>query len=80
MRDVDAIKLVSKEKADELYESFVVCAYCKTPFKECDTIIPGKGLVIGETDVKEYRNSFWHSGCILDYQQEYKYNGRYYLS
>lgn len=72
MKGVNTIRLVSEEKADELYELLVVCAYCKTPFKECDTVIPCEGLVIGETDVREYRNLFWHSGCILDYQKEHK--------
>jgi hypothetical protein len=72
MKDINTIKLVNKEKENELCESLVVCAYCKTPFKECDTITPDKGLVIGGTDVKEYKNLFWHHGCILDYQQIYK--------
>ena len=69
MKDIGTVKLVSEKKAEELYESLAVCAYCKTPFKECDTIIPGKGLVIGETDVRKHKNLFWHLGCISDYQK-----------
>ena len=64
------MKTVSEEKADQLYDSLITCAYCKTPFKECDTIIPGKGLIIGEVDVVEYKNLFWHHGCISDYKKD----------
>ncbi len=62
------IKTVSEAKAEQLYNSLKVCAYCKTPFKECDTIIPGKGIIIGEFDVVKYKNLFWHYGCVFDYQ------------
>ena len=66
------IKSISEEMKDKLYDSLAVCAYCKSPFTECDTIIPDKGIVVGEVDVVEYKNLFWHSGCILDYQKEDK--------
>ncbi|MCU0652089.1 MAG: hypothetical protein MUC39_04015 [Candidatus Omnitrophica bacterium] len=64
------IKSISEEVKDKLYDSLEVCAYCKTPFKECDTIIPGKGIVVGEVDVVKYKNLFWHHGCIADYKKD----------
>lgn len=70
MIDKNLIKTVTEEKAEELYNSLTFCAYCKTPFKECDTIIPGKGLMLGEVDVVEYKRRFWHSGCVFDYRKE----------
>jgi len=66
----DGIKKIKEEKAEELYHSLALCNYCKEPFKECDTIIPGKGLILGETDVVKYKNRFWHQGCILDFKKE----------
>jgi hypothetical protein len=63
------IGIVRKQEAWELYNSLDVCTYCKAPFKECDTIIPGKGVVFGEMDVVEYENRFWHYGCIFDYEK-----------
>jgi hypothetical protein len=46
MKSYCIIKSVSEEKADQLYDSVSVCHYCKSPFKECDTIIPGIGRPI----------------------------------
>ena len=66
------IKDVTEEKADELYHFLEVCHYCKEPFKECDTLIPGKGLIIGNMDVVEYKKLFWHYGCIFDHEKEDK--------
>lgn len=60
------IESVGEEKAERLYNELALCAYCKEPFKECDTVIPGKGVIIGETDVVEYKNHFWHYGCVFD--------------
>ena len=62
------IKFISEKKADKLYDSASVCFYCKTPFRECDTIIPGVGVVLGEVDVVQYKNHYWHYGCIDDYE------------
>lgn len=70
MKYSDIIKAVSERKTDQLYDSLAVCAYCKTPFKECDTIIPGKGLIIGKFDVVKYKNLFWHYGCVFDYNKD----------
>ena len=47
-----------------------VCYYCGEPFKECDTFIPGIGVIIGEVDIKKYLNYYWHHGCIIDYKKE----------
>jgi hypothetical protein len=76
MRSSDIIKSVSEKNADQLYDSLSVCHYCKTPFKECDTIIPGKGLLTGEMDVVEYKNVFWHYGCIFDYKKDKELAGK----
>ena len=70
MMDNNDIKIVSDEKAEELYNSLVFCYYCRTPFKECNTIIPGKAVIIGEVDVVEHKSHFWHSGCIFDCKKE----------
>lgn len=47
-----------------------VCYYCGEPFRECDTFIPGIGVIIGEVDIKKYLNCYWHYGCINDYKKE----------
>ena len=60
------IEPVGEEKAERLYNRVALCAYCKEPFKECDTVIPGKGVIIGEMDVVKYKNRFWHHGCVFD--------------
>jgi hypothetical protein len=69
MKRFNNIKTVTEEKADELYNAIEVCHYCKEPFKECDTIIPGIGLIVGAMDLVEYNNFFWHHGCIFDYEK-----------
>jgi hypothetical protein len=51
-----------------------VCFFCDEPFKECDTIIPGVGLIIGCVDIKKYKNHYWHKGCIGDYKKELRFN------
>ncbi len=74
MSDHKRIKEVSEEKADQLVDALVRCAYCKEPFKECDTLIPGIGVVVGETDVVEHDGSYWHRGCVDDFEKD---NRRY---
>lgn len=66
MKKIYHVYKVSEEKADLLVDDLIFCAYCNEPFKECDTIIPGVGLILGETDVVRYNNKFWHNGCISD--------------
>ena len=63
------IRQISEEKAVSLVDNLVFCVYCNEPFKECDTIIPGVGVIIGETDVVKYQNKFWHSGCVIDFEK-----------
>ncbi len=63
------IKPVNEEKEEELYNSLVCCAYCGTPFKECDTLIQGRGIIVGEIDVVKYKNCYWHYGCVFDSQK-----------
>ena len=60
------IKIVNEAKVEELINSVACCSYCKTPFKDCDTVIPGQGVIIGEVNVFKYKNHFWHYGCIFD--------------
>lgn len=57
---------VSEEKAEKLIDRLIFCAYCKEPFKECDTVIPGVGIRVGDTDVWEFKKHYWHYGCIED--------------
>lgn len=66
------IKRVGKQFAERLVDDLVSCAfnYCNEPFKECDTIIPGRGIIIGEIDVVKYKHRFWHYGCVYDFERE----------
>ncbi len=47
-----------------------VCYYCGEPFKECDTIIPGVGVIIGDVDIKKYKKQYLHRGCIIDFKKK----------
>lgn len=69
MNRIKGIKRVSEKKGDELVDRLVCCFFCNEPFKECDTIIPGVGTIVGETDVKKYKGRYWHWGCIYDYEK-----------
>ena len=64
------IQSVSEEEADKLVDAFIYCNFCNEPFRECVTVIPGVGVIIGETDVKKYKNKFWHYGCIADFEKK----------
>jgi hypothetical protein len=55
---------------EELIDTDEVCFYCGSPFKECDTVIPGVGVIVGDVDVAEYFSHYWHSGCIDDWTKE----------
>ncbi|MBI5117308.1 hypothetical protein HZA56_12605 [Candidatus Poribacteria bacterium] len=66
----ERIEEVCEEKADELVDMLVRCTYCSEPFKECDTLTPGIGLTVGETDVAKYHGMYWHHGCVQDYEKE----------
>jgi len=57
---------LTEEEGDKLVDDLVTCWYCHEPFKECDTLIPGVGVMVGETDAVKYRKRFWHYGCIFD--------------
>ncbi len=59
-----------KTRIKGVLEENGICCYCGEPFKECDTIIPGVGVIVGETDMKKYQNNFWHRGCIYDFNKE----------
>jgi hypothetical protein len=63
------VRSVSEETADRLVDAFVCCAFCGEPFKECDTVILGVGVIVGETDVVEWRGRYWHEGCVADYNK-----------
>ena len=60
----------TQEEIDLLLEDGACCYCCHSPFKECDTVIPGIGVVIGETDVEKHNGLYWHAGCIADYYKE----------
>lgn len=72
MIDGKEIKVVSEKKAEDLYNSLTFCAYCDTSFKDCDTIIAGKGLMLGGMDVVGYKGHFWHYGCVFDHRKDNK--------
>ena len=55
---------------DELIDKDIACHYCGEPLKECDTIIPGVGVIPGEVDLEEFQGQYWHSGCIDDWLKE----------
>ena len=65
----DIIELEEVEK-DWLVDELATCYYCHEPFKECDTLIPGVGVIVGETDVVKYKYKFWHYGCIFDWHKD----------
>ena len=65
MNGARVIELTEQEQ-DRLVGQLETCHYCGEPFKECDTLIPGVGVIVGETDVVKYSNKFWHHGCIAD--------------
>jgi hypothetical protein len=67
---MDKIIRLEEVEQDWLVDELVTCFYCGEPFKECDTLIPGIGVVVGETDVVKYKNKFWHYGCIADWHKE----------
>lgn len=66
-KEIKGIIEFDEEYQDELVDQLKVCYYCGEPFKECDTIIPGTGVIVGETDVVKYKNRFWHHDCVDDW-------------
>lgn len=68
--DIKGLIELTEEEQDELVDECQTCNYCHEPFKECDTLIPGIGVVVGETDVVNYKNKFWHHGCVADWQKD----------
>lgn len=60
------VQKINEKKAERLIDNLIFCVYCNEPFKECDSVIPGIGVIVGETDVVKYHNTFWHRGCIVD--------------
>lgn len=74
MGDDDAyvrkIQLLTQREQDNLVDACEHCNYCGEPFKECDTLIPGFGIVAGEVNVVKYLGKFWHFGCIEEWHKE----------
>lgn len=70
MRNKNKIEKISTDSAEKIINRLVFCKYCNEPFKECDTVIPSIGVILGKIDVVKWRNNFWHSGCIQDYQKQ----------
>ena len=64
------VRLLTEKEEDDLVDDCECCHYCGEPFKECDTLIPGVGVVVGETDVVKYLGKHWHFGCICDWHKE----------
>ena len=73
--EINGVIELAEKYQDWLVDECEACHYCHEPFKECNTLIPGVGVIIGETDVARYKNKFWHHGCIKDWQKETRANG-----
>ena len=69
MKNYYKIQKVVRKKAEKLINTLVFCNYCNEPFKECDTVVPCVGVIIGEIDIVKHQNKFWHSGCIADFKK-----------
>ena len=65
----DSIIELEEVEQDWLVDELATCHCCAEPFKECDTLIPGVGVIVGETDVVKYKYKFWHHGCIEDWHK-----------
>ncbi len=69
MKRIRGIKKLPEWKEDELVDRLIFCFFCNEPFRECVTVIPGVGVIEGETDVRKYKTRYWHWGCIYDYEK-----------
>jgi hypothetical protein len=58
---IQSLKIVSRRD---------VCSYCAEPFKECDTLYSDGRFEVGEIDVIGFKESYYHTGCLLDYFRE----------
>ncbi|MDT8302175.1 MAG: hypothetical protein RQ760_11875 [Sedimentisphaerales bacterium] len=65
---IGIIELTEQEEGN-LVDDCETCWYCSEPFKECDTLLPGVGVIVGETDIVKYRKRYWHYGCIFDWRK-----------
>lgn len=63
---------LTEQEQERLIDKGEVCYYCREPFKECNRIVPGLGVVVGETDVVRYLGKVWHYGCIGDWYKDNK--------
>lgn len=68
--DNEKIEILTEDEADAVADGDDVCHFCGEPFKEGDTIIPGVGVIAGETDVVRWRGKYWHWGCVGDWKKE----------
>lgn len=73
--EIEGIVKLSETYQDYLVDACERCFYCNEPFKECDTLVPGIGVIVGETDVVLYKDKYWHHGCVIDWQKEKKPQG-----
>ncbi len=67
--EFEGIVELTEQQQDDLVDECVTCWYCHEPFKECDTLIPGVGVIVGDIDVVQYKTLFWHRGCIEDWHK-----------
>ena len=63
------VQQFTEDEADAIADTDEVCYYCSEPFKECDTLIPSIGVIVGETDVVRYIDKYWHCGCVADWHK-----------
>ena len=67
---VRKIRMLTEREKGDLIDNCECCYYCGEPFKECDRLIPGIGVITGEVDVVKYLGNFWHLGCIEDWRKD----------
>jgi hypothetical protein len=64
------ITQLTESEKDVIVDEGKTCHYCSEPFKECDRVVPGLGVLVGATDVVKFLGKYWHYGCIADWYKE----------
>ena len=64
------ITTLTEPEHDTIVDNGETCYYCAEPFKECDRVVPGLGVVVGATDLVKFLGKYWHHGCIEDWYKQ----------
>ena len=70
LRRLQYITKLAECEQNVIVDEGKTCHYCAEPFKECDRVVPGLGVVVGATDVVKFLGKYWHHGCIGDWYKE----------